>query len=138
MCHLVVGASQLEAEYRLQVLALEQDVAFQAVAQVRGVCEWGFLNHLVDTGGEDKAQILPIASTSVALYTQFLVDCVLTSGYPFGSRNASGMALWAFDFGLSDGGLGFAVYSVSDRLVWLGVRGVAEAIELSSGVVGRE
>jgi hypothetical protein len=38
----------------------------------------------------------------------------------------------------SDGGLGFAVYSVSAKPVFLGVRGDAMPLVSLSGVVGRE
>ena len=68
----------------------------------------------------------------------------LTSGVPFGSIYASGMASWAFDFGFSEGGLGFAEYSVKARPVGLCNRGEAmpliPLIPLTpfSGVVGRE
>lgn len=63
-----------------------------------------------------------------------------TSGYPFGSRKASGMASCALLFWSSDGGLGFAVYSVRLRPVPRGERGLAEVAKplVSSGVTGRE
>jgi hypothetical protein len=38
MCHLVVGAAELEAEYWLEVFALEEDLAVEPVAEVDGVC----------------------------------------------------------------------------------------------------
>lgn len=60
-----------------------------------------------------------------------------TSGYPFGSRNASGTTL-LLSCDDSFGGLGFAVYSVSARPVCLGVRGETRPLVISSGVVGRE
>jgi hypothetical protein len=50
MGHLVVGTSQLEAEHGLLILALEQDLAFKAVAQVDGVDQRNLVAHLSDPG----------------------------------------------------------------------------------------
>lgn len=50
MRHLVVGASQLEAEDRLFILALEEDLALESVAEVDGVGEVGDLAGLVNSG----------------------------------------------------------------------------------------
>lgn len=47
-----------------------------------------------------------------------------TSGKPFGSRNAAGIADCAFCFTLSLGGDGLAVYSVRAKPLVKGVRGV--------------
>lgn len=57
-----------------------------------------------------------------------------------GSRKASGIALWALLFWSSDGGLGFAAYSVKLRTIPLGVLGEATPLGLVelSGVTGRE
>jgi hypothetical protein len=43
-----------------------------------------------------------------------------------------------FAFGDSDGGDGFAVYSVSAKPVFFGVRGDAMPLTFPSGVTGRE
>lgn len=51
--HLVVCASQLEREHRLEVLALEEDFAVEAVGEVDGMSQWGFIDDFVDAGGED-------------------------------------------------------------------------------------
>jgi hypothetical protein len=61
VCHLVVRAPQLEAEDRLQVLALEQHIALEPVAQVGCVCEGRLLDDFVDAGGEDEAQVVGVA-----------------------------------------------------------------------------
>lgn len=53
MCHLVVCAAQLEAEYWLEVFALQEDFAFEAVAEVCGGGEGRFFDDFVDAGGED-------------------------------------------------------------------------------------
>jgi len=58
MRHLVIRATQLEAEHRLQVLALQQNLALEAVAQVNGVGEWRLLHDLIDARGEDEPQVL--------------------------------------------------------------------------------
>ena len=56
--HLVVCASQFEAEDGLQVLALKQHIAFETVAQVGGVSERRFLDHFVNTRGQNEAKVL--------------------------------------------------------------------------------
>jgi hypothetical protein len=58
--HLVVGAAQLEAEDGLLILALEEDLALESVAQIDGVGEGGDLAGLVDSGrgAGDKAKVL--------------------------------------------------------------------------------
>lgn len=63
--HFVVCAAQLEAEDGLEVLALEQDIAFEAVAEVGGVGQGRLLDHFVDARREDEAEIL-CASAEVA------------------------------------------------------------------------
>jgi hypothetical protein len=141
--HLVVGAAQLEAEDGLQVLALEQHIALQPVAEVGRVRERRLGDNFVDARREDQAQVLPVRQTrpySRGLRLQSDSGGGITSGYPFGSRNASGIALWALLFWSSDGGLGFAVYSVRLRPVPLGVRGEPTPLSAApwSGVTGLE
>jgi hypothetical protein len=58
MRHLVIRAPQLKAKHRLQILSLQQHLAFQPIAQIRGVREWCFFNDFVDFGCEDQTQIL--------------------------------------------------------------------------------
>ena len=58
MSHLVVGAAQLEAEDGKQILPLQENPTFQSVAEVDGVVEGGLVNHIVDSGGQDQAQVL--------------------------------------------------------------------------------
>jgi hypothetical protein len=48
MRHLVVSSTELEAEYREQVLPLEKHTTFQAIAKVDGVMKWCLLNNIVD------------------------------------------------------------------------------------------
>lgn len=62
MGHLVVGAAQLEAEDGLQVLALEQHIALEAVAEVGRVRERRLLHDLVHLGGQDQAQVVGVAA----------------------------------------------------------------------------
>lgn len=134
MGHLIVCSAQLEAEDWLQVLALEQHIAFQAVAQVGCVRERRLVNDLVDARGEDETEILPWVSA----LPDYTVRRVITSGCPLGRRNAFGTMAC---LGESDAGLGFAVYSVNARPVGLGVRGDATPLgplAPLSGVVGRE
>ena len=62
----------------------------------------------------------------------------LTSGYPLGSRKASGTASEAvFRDWPSGGGDGFAEYSVKAKVLCLGVRGEDKPLGLDSGVEGR-
>ncbi|KAF3810584.1 Threonine dehydratase [Colletotrichum gloeosporioides] len=58
--HLVVGAAQLEAEDGLLVLALEEDVALEAVGEIDGRLEGGDFAGFVDAGGcgGDEAEVL--------------------------------------------------------------------------------
>jgi hypothetical protein len=60
MSHLVVGPSQLEAEYGLFIFALEENVAFESVAEVYGGCQGGFVADLADEreGCDDEAEVL--------------------------------------------------------------------------------
>lgn len=67
-----------------------------------------------------------------------ILSRLLTSGYPVGNRNASGMTLSVLDFGDSDGGEAFAVYSVKARPVFFGVTGVIVPFGALLGVTGRE
>ena len=52
---LVVGASDLEREDRLQVLALQQDGPLEPGRQAAQRVEGRFLRHVIDAGGEDAA-----------------------------------------------------------------------------------
>jgi hypothetical protein len=134
VCHFVVCAAQLEAENGLQVLALKHDVAFESVAEVGCMCERCLVDDLVDTRCKDESQVLPLLLGKIMVCQSVLRP---TSGYPFGSRNASGITLLLSCDDSSDG-LGFAVYSVSARPVCLGVLGDARPLGVVSGVVGRE
>ncbi len=53
---LVVGAAQLEAEDRLQVLALEQHLVAEAARQPRRRVERRLARHVVDAAGQDVVQ----------------------------------------------------------------------------------
>ena len=65
MSHLVVGTTQLEAEDGLEVLALEQHIAFQPIAQVGGMGERRLGDDLVDARGENEAKILACSLESM-------------------------------------------------------------------------
>ena len=60
--HLVVCAAELEAENRLLVLALEQDTAFQPVAQIDSLDQGNLTAHLSNTRvrRDDETKILGI------------------------------------------------------------------------------
>lgn len=58
MGHFVVGPSQLERKDWLQILALEQNMAFETVAEVDCMCERGLFDDIVDAGCENEAQVL--------------------------------------------------------------------------------
>jgi hypothetical protein len=111
MCHLVVGAPQLEAKDWLEVLAFQQHIAFQSFAQVCGMSQRRFLNNLVDFGGQNEPEVLGQS----ACYKP--IGLWRTSGVPFGSRKASGTP---YDLSVSAPDLvdgdGFAAYSVRAKL----------------------
>ncbi len=52
----VVGAPQLEAEDRLQILALEEDVLTQSAGEMGSSFERGLPGHVVDTAGQNVVQ----------------------------------------------------------------------------------
>ena len=58
MRDLVVGAAQLEAEDRLQVLALEQHLVVQPLRQPRGGVERRLARHVVDAAGQHVVEKL--------------------------------------------------------------------------------
>lgn len=58
MCHLVVCSAQLEAEYGLKIFSFEVYLALQPIAQVDCMCEWCFLDNIVDARGKDEAEVL--------------------------------------------------------------------------------
>lgn len=62
MSHLVVCTSKLEGEDWLQVLALEEDFAIEAVGEVDGMSQWCFVDDFVNAGGEDETEILLVIS----------------------------------------------------------------------------
>jgi hypothetical protein len=137
MCHFVICSPQLEAEHGLKVFSLEHDIAFESVAEVCGVGEGGFGDDFVHTGGENEAKVL----RRVRNWCSFLLRLGIishTSGYPVGSKNASGTPWFVLGCGESDGGLALAEYSVRARPVFLGVRGVRMPLASASGVTGRE
>jgi hypothetical protein len=74
--HLVVSPTKLEGKDGLQVLALEEDLAFQSVRKVDGMCEGRFFDDIVDSGCEDEAEILCIVSDVFSI----AIDRVPTSG----------------------------------------------------------
>lgn len=111
MGHLVVSAAQLEAEYGLLVFTLEEDIAFESVAEVDGVCEGSDLAGLVDSGcgAGDKTKVLRRSASQLVLVEGCII---LTSGYPVGRRYSSGtISLMRARFS-SDGVDGLALYSV--------------------------
>src|SRR5205809_4535147 len=58
--HLVVGAAQLEREYRLQVLALDEQAVAQAPGQPGRELERCFARHVVDASLEDPLEIVVV------------------------------------------------------------------------------
>ena len=52
MSHLVVGASQLEAEDGMLVFPLEQHIAFESIGQIGSGGQRGLFACFVDTGCE--------------------------------------------------------------------------------------
>ena len=56
--HLVVCSAQLEAEDWLEVLALEEYVAFISSAEIGRGSQFGWFDDVVDTGVMYKAEIL--------------------------------------------------------------------------------
>ena len=56
--HLVVGATQLEAEHRLLVFALQEHLVVQAAAQVLGGFQGRLHGHVIDAGGQDLFQVI--------------------------------------------------------------------------------
>lgn len=60
MSHLVVCPTQLEAKYGLLILALEEDPALKAVAEVDGMIESSFFAYFPHpwVGGDDEAKVL--------------------------------------------------------------------------------
>ena len=58
--HLVVGAAQLEREYRLQVLALDEQAVAQAPGQPGRELERRFARHVVDASLEDPLEIVVV------------------------------------------------------------------------------
>ena len=55
---LVVGAPQLEAEDRLQVLALQEHLVVEALGQAGSLVERGLPRHVVDATGQDVVEQL--------------------------------------------------------------------------------
>ena len=55
--HLVVGAAQLEAEHRLQILALEQDLRPEPRRQLGRRIERRLDGHVVDAGVQDATEV---------------------------------------------------------------------------------
>src|SRR5690606_22275977 len=56
--HLVVGATQFEAEDALHILALEIDPVAIASRQGRGQFKRGFCGNVIDARGEDFLQVV--------------------------------------------------------------------------------
>ena len=57
-CDAVIGAADLERKDRLQVLALQQDLAVKARAEARHRVKGALDRHVIDTGIEDAADII--------------------------------------------------------------------------------
>jgi len=55
---LVVRATNLEREHRLQVFALEQHLIAEPFGQLASAVQRGFHGHVVDAGGEDFLDVL--------------------------------------------------------------------------------
>ncbi len=89
--HLVVGAAQLEAEDRLQILALEQDRRAETRRQLRREVERRLDGDVVDAGVEDPLQVRvgghasTIASDGPARANQGMAGMVVTAGSPQGT-----------------------------------------------------
>lgn len=66
MSHLVVGAAKLEAKDGEEILPFQENATFQSVTEVDGVVEGGFVDHVVDSGGQDQAQVLLAMHTTLA------------------------------------------------------------------------
>jgi hypothetical protein len=64
MCHFIVCTSQLKAEDWLQIFSLQENLAFQAVAEVGGTRELRLVDHFVDSGGKYQTQVLPDLATN--------------------------------------------------------------------------
>lgn len=47
MSHLVVRSAKLEGEDRLKVFSLEEDLAFESIAEVHSMSQWRCLNDIV-------------------------------------------------------------------------------------------
>jgi hypothetical protein len=58
--HLVVGAAQLEAEHRLHVLALQENLVVDAHRQIGSRVEGRLNRHVVHLGGEDLLEIIGV------------------------------------------------------------------------------
>jgi hypothetical protein len=58
MGHLVVGAAQLEGENGKQIFSLEQDLAFESIAEIDGVSQGSLRYDIVDLCGRDESNIL--------------------------------------------------------------------------------
>jgi hypothetical protein len=56
--HLVVGAAELEAEHRLQILALQQNLVLETARQTRRPVERTLVGHVVDPARENPAEEL--------------------------------------------------------------------------------
>ena len=56
--HLVVGAAQLEAAYRLLVFPLEQHRIVQTAAQSAGGFQRCFAGHVVHAGGQNFLEVV--------------------------------------------------------------------------------
>lgn len=86
MSHLVVSATQLEAEDGLQVFTLQHDLAFQTVAEVDGMRQRCLLHDFVDARGQDETEILLDGQRQ----RRVSKGSGVTSGYPLGRRKCSG------------------------------------------------
>jgi len=58
MSHLVVSTPKLEGEHWLQIFSLDQDVTFQAVAEIDCMREWRSLDDIVYFGCQDQTKVL--------------------------------------------------------------------------------
>ena len=58
MRHLIVSPTELEAEDGKQILPLEKNAAFQAIAEVNGMMKWCFVDDVVDSRCQNQSQVL--------------------------------------------------------------------------------
>lgn len=122
MSHLVICATQLETEHRKKVFTLQHNPTFQPITSVDGMGEWCFGDNVVNSRCEDQSEILHLISNSFEYIA--VHEMILTSGCPFGSKNASGTSHSGCEPFLSPkDAIGVAEYSVNDKVFRFGLQG---------------